>query len=260
MADVRVNGVRLYVEERGRGEPIVCIHGTSSSAMVWRRDATDALAELGRVIVYDRRGCTRSERPEPYETSVVQHAEDAAALLRALDAAPAVVIGRSYGGEIAIELALREPELVRALTLLEAASLPLDAEAMAWGEALRDKVEAAAARDMGSVAETFLREVLGDEAWGAFARRAKQMFVDNGPAILAEFRGPWLQATETDLGRISVPTLLVAGKDSPEPFRRLTERMASAIPNSRTEFVGGGHFIDPGEPSVVAFVRAVLAA
>ena len=77
MADVRVNGVRLYVEERGRGEPIVCIHGTSSSAMVWRGDATDALAELGRVIVYDRRGCTRSERPEPYATSVVQHAEDA---------------------------------------------------------------------------------------------------------------------------------------------------------------------------------------
>jgi pimeloyl-ACP methyl ester carboxylesterase len=228
--------------------------------MVWRRSSIGALAELGRLIVYDRRGCTRSERPEPYETSVVQHAEDAAALLRALEAAPAVVIGRSYGGETAIELALREPELVRALALLEAASLPLDPEAMAWGEALRDKVEAAAARDTGSVAETFLREVLGDEAWEAFPQRAKEMFTDNGPAILAEFRGPWLQATEADLGRISVPTLLVAGKDSPEPFRRVTERMAAAIPNSRTEFVGGGHFIDPGEPSVIAFVRSVLAA
>jgi pimeloyl-ACP methyl ester carboxylesterase len=170
------------------------------------------------------------------------------------------VIGRSYGGEIAIELALREPELVRALALLEAASLPLDPEAMAWGEALRDKVEAAAARDMGSVAETFLREVLGDEAWEAFPRRAKEMFIDNGPAILAEFRGPWLEATEADLGRISVPTLLVAGTGSPEPFRRLTERMAAAIPNSTTEFVEGGHFIDPGEPSVIAFVRSVLAA
>jgi pimeloyl-ACP methyl ester carboxylesterase len=131
---------------------------------------------------------------------------------------------------------------------------------MAWGEALRDMVEAAAARDMGSVAETFLREVLGDEAWEAFPQRAKEMFTDNGPAILAEFRGPWLQATEADLGRISVPTLLVAGKDSPEPFRRVTERMAAAIPNSRTEFVGGGHFIDPGEPSVIAFVRSVLDA
>jgi pimeloyl-ACP methyl ester carboxylesterase len=260
MAEVRANGVRLYVEEHGRGEPILCIHGTSSSAMVWRRDATDALAELGRVIVYDRRGCTRSERPEPYATSVVQHAEDAAALLRTLDAAPAVVIGRSYGGEIAIELALREPELVRALALLEAASLPLDPEAMAWGEALRDKVEAAAARDIGSVAETFLREVLGDEAWGGIPAARQGDVRRQRPG---DPRGvPWTLAPgdRDGPGAHLGPTLLVAGTGSPEPFRRLTERMAAAIPNSRTEFVGGGHFIDPGEPSVVAFVRSVLAA
>lgn len=259
MPEVLVNGVRLYVEEHGRGEPILCIHGTSSSAMVWRRGAIDALSELGRVIVYDRRGCTRSERPEPYETSVVQHAEDAAALLRALDAVPAVVIGRSYGGETAIELALHDPEVVRALVLLEAASLTLDAEAMAWAEALRRRVEEAAERDPRSVAETFLRGVVGDSAWEAFPPRAKQMFIDNGPAILAEFRGPWLEATETDLARISVPTLLVAGEDSPEPFGRVTARMAAAIPGSQVELVGGGHFIDPGEPAVVAFVRSVLA-
>lgn len=259
MPEVRVNGVRLYYEELGHGDPILCIHGTSSSARVWRTDATRELSELGRVIVYDRRGCTRSERPEPYDTSVVQHAEDAAGLLRALDAAPAVVIGRSYGGETAIELALRDPELVRALVLLEAAALTLDVEAMAWGDALRRKVEDAAARDPDSVAETFLREVVGDEAWEAFPPHAKQMFVDNGASILAEFRGPWLEATESDLGRISVPTLLVAGTDSPEPFRRVTGTMAAAIPGSRTEFVGGGHFIDPGEPSVLAFVRTALA-
>ena len=109
------------------------------------------------------------------------------------------------------------------------------------------------------MAETFLREVLGGEAWEAFPPDAKQMFVDIGPSIVAEFRGPWLEATESDLGRISVPTLLVAGRDSPEPFRRVTERMAAAIPGSRTEFVGGGHFIDPDEPSVLGFVRTVLA-
>ena len=65
MPEVRVNGVRLYYEERGQGDPILCIHGTSSSAMVWRPTAIDELATLGRVICYDRRGCTRSERPAP---------------------------------------------------------------------------------------------------------------------------------------------------------------------------------------------------
>ena len=151
MADIRVNGVRLYYEEHGQGDPILCIHGTSSSAMVWRPAAIDELSGLGRVILYDRRGCTRSERPDPYETSVVQHAEDAAALLDAREAVPTVVIGRSYGGETAIELALRHSSSVRALVL--APLLTLDEEAMAWAEEVRAAVEEAAARDVSSVAE-----------------------------------------------------------------------------------------------------------
>ena len=258
MGEVHVNGVRLYYEEHGQGDPIVCIHGTSSSAMVWRPAAIEELSGLGRVILYDRRGCTRSERPDPYETNVVQHAEDAAALLQALHAVPSVVIGRSYGGETAIELALRHPGRVRALVLLEAALLTLDGEALAWAEELRAAVEEAAARDVSSVAETFLRRVLGDEQWGSFPDQLRQMFVNNSPAILAEFRGPWLEATATDLARIEVPTLLLAGEGSPLAFRRVTERMAAAIPNSRTFLVGGGHFIDPGEPEVLKFVGEVL--
>ena len=90
-----VNGVRLYVEEHGEGSPILCIHGAGSSALAWS-DAIAELSRLGRVIAYDRRGCTRSERPEPYErTNVAEHADDAAGLLDLLEAAPAAVIGRS---------------------------------------------------------------------------------------------------------------------------------------------------------------------
>lgn len=64
----------------------------------------------GRVIVYDRRGCTRSKRPDPYDTTTGgQHADDAAGLLEALDAVPAVVIVRSYGGEVAVDLVQRYP-------------------------------------------------------------------------------------------------------------------------------------------------------
>ena len=258
MPEVLVNDVRLYYEEHGEGDPILCIHGTSSSAMVWRPAAIDELATFGRVICYDRRGCTRSARPVPYETSVAQHAEDAMGLLQTLDAVPAIVIGRSYGGETAVDLALRYPESVRALVLLEAALLTLDEEAMVWTEGLRAAVEEAAVRDVSSVAEVFLRRVLGDEAWESFPDRLRQMFVDNSPAILAEFRGPWLEATAADLARIEVPTLLVAGEGSPPAFRRVTERMAAAIPDSRTVLVGGGHFIDPGEPDVLKFVGELL--
>ena len=72
--------------------------------MIWGQ-AVDELARLGRIIIYDRRSCTRSERPSPYETTTVaEHADDAAELLLSLAATPAVVIGRSYGREVALDL------------------------------------------------------------------------------------------------------------------------------------------------------------
>jgi esterase len=101
MARQRIDGVRLHYEELGAGAPIVCIHGAGGTALAWAA-ALEKLAARGRVIAYDRRGCGRSERPEPYErTSVAEPADDAAALIDALAAAPAVVVGRSYGGTVA---------------------------------------------------------------------------------------------------------------------------------------------------------------
>lgn len=255
---VRVNGVSLYYEEHGFGEPILCIHGTSSSAAVWG-DALEQLAKHGRTIAYDRRGCFRSERPKPYVTNVHQHADDAAALIEALGAAPAIVIGRSYGGETAIDLALRYPDRVRALALLEAAVLSLSDEAARWAAGLEERVFAAAETDMSTVAETFLCGVLGDEAWEGFPEPAKRMFTGNGPAIVAELRGGVLEVGAAELGTIVQPTLLVAGKDSPPAFAEVTNLMAEAMSSARVEWVDGGHLINPAHPAVLGFVDEVLA-
>lgn len=129
--------------------------------------------------------------------------------------------------------------------LLEAAPLSLDDEAMDWAEELQVAIEAAAARDESTVAETMLRRVLGDSGWVSFPDPLREMFADNSPAILAETRGPQLEATAADLARIDAPTLLVAAEESPPALRRVTERLAEAIPNSQTILVGGGHLIDP---------------
>jgi pimeloyl-ACP methyl ester carboxylesterase len=120
MAQQRVNGVNLYYQDRGDGAPTVLIHGCGDWALGFA-DAVTELAKLGRVTAYDRRGCARSERPEPDKrTSVAEHT-DAAALLDALEATPAIVTGRSYGGTIAADLALRYPDRVRAAVMLEPA-------------------------------------------------------------------------------------------------------------------------------------------
>jgi pimeloyl-ACP methyl ester carboxylesterase len=260
MPEIQLPTIRLYYEEHGTGDPILCIHGTSSSAMIWGK-AVEELARLGRVIVYDRRGCTRSQRPQPYlTTSVSEHGDDAAALLDALAAIPAIVIGRSYGGEVAIDLALRYPERVRALVLLEAAILSLSPDAQRWAEEVNDDVQAAAAtRGDNAVAEVFLRHVLGDATWQQFPQAAKRMFIDNSPAILAEFSGGGLHVDSVALARIQQPTLLVTATDSPEAFRQVADAMAAAIPNARTVFVGGGHLVNPAEPAVLSFIQDVLA-
>jgi esterase len=255
MAELHVNGVQLYYEAHGQGPPILCVHATGGSALMWGT-AVPELARLGRVIVYDRRGCTRSQRPDPYDkTSVAEHTDDAAALLEALGAAPAAVVGRSYGGEIATDLALRYPERVRALVLLEGASLNLSAEAAAWEASLRQRVRAAATENPATVGESFIRAVLGDAAWEGFPAPVKQMFADNGPAILAEVTGGRLGVDRAALASIDKPTLLVAAASSPEAFRQVTDAMATAIPNGRKFIVEGGHLINPADPAVLRFLE-----
>jgi esterase len=257
VAEVCVNGVRLYYEEHGGGDSILCIHGSSSSATVWE-DAAAELSRLGRVLLYDRRGATRSERPDSYDASVPAHAKDAAALLDELDAAPAVVIGRSYGGEIATALALEYPRVVRALVLLDGVPPTLDAEAQALTEDVCAAAEEAAARDVSSVAEVLFDWVAGKGALASFPAPLREMFVDNAPAILAELRPPYFAPTEADLGRIDVPTLLVVPAEPLPGMTRATERMAAAVPNARTVVVPGGHLVDPTAPAVLEFVEEVL--
>ena len=254
-----VNGVSLHYEERGSGAPILCVHGTGSSALVWA-PAIPELARFGRVISYDRRGFARSERPDPYlPTSVAEHADDAAALLDALGATPAVVIGRSYGGSVAIDLALRYPKHVRALVLLEGVPESLDPEAEQWVRGLVERTLAAGDRGPAAAAETLFREVLGDETWTELPEATRRTFIENGPAILSELRGDYmLDVDPSVLANIDKPTLLVAATDSPPAFRRVHEKAVAAIPNARAALVGGGHLVNPADPAVLAFVGDVL--
>jgi pimeloyl-ACP methyl ester carboxylesterase len=262
-AEQRVNGIRLYCEEHGSGAPILCIHGAGGTALTWAR-AIEKLAGHGRVIAYDRRGCARSDRPQPYErTSIGEHAEDAAALLAARASEPAVVIGRSYGGTVAIDLARRYPDRVRALVLLEPdAPRELAPAMVTWVNTVTDRLRRVAARDgVDAIAEALICEVAGRQAWRSFPDEVQQMLSGNGAAIRAELEGEWwLPADAAALATIQQPTLLVAAADSPPEFHEPIEALAQALPNARTALIDGGHLIDPAAPDVIAFIEEVLAS
>jgi pimeloyl-ACP methyl ester carboxylesterase len=116
MATVGVTGTELFYRRRGTGSAILLIHGLGGNADVWG-DAAVRLSEHHRVVAYHRRGFSRSVHAPVSDPQ--RHREDAAALLRALDAAPATVVGWSSGGVVALDLAIHNPELVSALVLEE---------------------------------------------------------------------------------------------------------------------------------------------
>ncbi len=259
MSEVRVNDVLLYVEQRGSGTPILCIHGTGSSAMVWETAAA-TLTDHGRVISYDRRGCTRSERPEPYaDTAVSVHADDAAVLLAALDAAPAIVIGRSWGGEVAVDLVTRWSDSVLALVLLEPAILSLSPAAVAFRDDLAAQVFGAADNvGPAAAAELFYRRLLGDQTWDAFPEVIREMVRHNGPAILAELRAETRFVPDRGaLAQVTQPTLIISGEDSPSVFRSVDDVLTEMMPTARHHVVGGGHMVDPAGPIVLEFLASV---
>jgi pimeloyl-ACP methyl ester carboxylesterase len=264
MAEVTLPGIRLYYEEHGEGMPILLSHGTSSDAGNWG-GAVDDLARFGRVIAYDRRGCTRSERPVPYErTTPAEHADDAAALLDALDASPALLIGRSYGGDTMLNLALRYPQHVRGLVLLEGGDVYLSGVIPELGrflDDLTDRIRAAvAASGPAAAAEVLLRAVLGDDGIAALPEGRLEQCQANGPAIVAEIEGYRDGLFDPSLlASVRCPTLVVGAMASPEPFRHAMEALSTMLPNARLALVDGGHMITPAEPVVLDFVQEVLA-
>lgn len=96
----------------GTGAPLLLIHGAAEDSSMLAPQAEAFAARGRRVIWYDRRGTGASTRDGWPDGGVAQHVDDAAALLRSLDAVPATVIGFSSGGVIALELAARHPEVV----------------------------------------------------------------------------------------------------------------------------------------------------
>ena len=116
MPIVQANGINLYYEERGSGEPLLLIMGITAPGTVWEKHAAYWEKDF-RCIIGDNRGVGLSEKPAgPYTTA--QMADDYAGLLDALQIEKVRVVGCSMGSTIAQQLALRHPEKVRSLVLM----------------------------------------------------------------------------------------------------------------------------------------------
>jgi 3-oxoadipate enol-lactonase len=262
MSLARANGIELYYELAGNGERLLSISGTGGDLRRGPR-LTDipALAEF-ELLQYDQRGLGQSEVPDgPY--SMADYGNDAAGLLEALRWDECLVLGVSFGGMVAQELAIRHPERVRRLVLActsaggaGGASYPLhELVGLDPGASLAKRLE--------------LIDSRWDEAWREANPETVRMIAEAfnlggdaegpGEGPLRQLEARSRHDTAQRLGQIRCPTLVCGGiYDGIAPPAN-SEFLAQAIPGAELAFFDGGHGFfmqDPAAiPAMVEFLK-----
>lgn len=213
---VSIDGAQLYYEVRGNGPTVLMIAGATGDAGHFAQ-AAEWLATDHTVITYDRRGNSRSATSPSAPTSLEQQADDAAALLHQLGAAPATVFGTSGGAIIALRLALRAPAAVRRLIVHEPPFLGALAEAAQIGPAFQAQVEQAlAAGGPRGAMEMFVRENAGDETFDRLEPALRERMIGNGAWFFEQELAMFLSwiPSKDELARIRMPVRVLGGEDN----------------------------------------------
>lgn len=254
-------GVELAYDERGEGPPVVLVHGTASTRTIWD-EVIDALGGGFRAIRYDRRAYGESGQPEGYSrTTIAEHGDDLIAVLRELDAAPALLCGHSFGAIACLDVVVREPELVRGAVLAEPPMLWLaSAGAEAMSELRTEIEDGARERGAAGAIAGFVRVVCGPDA-GEIVGQERGLESFRYPIGFAADIGAVGDSSfaPRDLRAISTPVVLFAGTRTPRAYREPCEVLAGMIPGAELREVDSGHLIPNEAPDAVAGAIRELA-
>jgi 3-oxoadipate enol-lactonase len=243
-----INGLHLHYEVAGEGPPVLFVSGTGGDLRTSPGPFDSPLARRCTLAAYDQRGLGQSDKPDERYT-MADYADDAAGLLDVLGWEGVGVVGVSFGGMVAQELALRHPGKVARLVLCctspggaGGASYPLHEL-----EALPD--EERSHRLLG------LADVRFDEAWQAghpdevealLAHRRQSEAQVRGDPVAAMGARRQLEAraghdTWDRLPSIACPTLVCGGRHDGIAPPANSEALASRIPDAQLELYEGGH-------------------
>lgn len=259
MPRIEINGNAIHYEESGDGPPLVLVHGSWDGGDCW--DALrPELESSHRVVSYDRRGHSRSERPGAAWTRR-DNEDDLAVLIEALELGPVHVVGNSYGGMISLGLASRRPDLMRGVTVHEPPAISLlgvqaAAEVAGPLQVVLGEIEAGATE---RATRRFMDEVaLGPGSWEQMPEAMRVSLAANAPAFAVEMADPRLP--ELRLENLALPVLVTRGDSSPPWLMHLAELLADEIPGAETATIAGaGHAPQETHPAGYAPVIRAFA-
>jgi pimeloyl-ACP methyl ester carboxylesterase len=243
----------------GGDRPLLLLHGTLSTAAQLDRLAAALAADGSRTVhALDRRGSGSGRLAPPRPLDVATHLDDIRAYLDARGIDRADTVGVSFGGVLAVELAARLPDRVRAVVAYEPPYGALaDDATVAWFQRLAgDTARAHAERGPGGAAETFLRAVAGDAAWDRLPDRTRAFLASEGDGALADAGLTGLDPG--GLARIACPVAILTGGASEPFYAPIADALATRIPGARRATLEGLTHPSPiTQPGAVA--AAVLA-
>lgn len=270
MPTQNVNGVDIFHEiTQNGGPPLVLVHGSWSSHHGWDQ-AAPRFSESFRVLRYDRRGHSSSERP-PGQGSILEDVADLAALIENLEIQPAWIVASSFGTSIAIRLAGERPDLFRGLIGHEPPLLATLADDPEFAPLLKEEdrkirlvAERIAAGDHAGGAKAFVETVaLRPGSWAQLPPHMQETLTTNAPTFLDEARDPdALNFDPAWVRTFNKPTLLTKGTESPPMFAAIVPKVAAHFPDIEVmTFGGAGHIphithTDEYVDVVTRFVRA----
>jgi pimeloyl-ACP methyl ester carboxylesterase len=259
---IRIGDALLAYIERGRGAPVVFVHGSGPTDLrTWERQI-EPFATHFRVIAYSQ----RCHYPNPTTgdladiTSTRTHARDLADLITALGLGRVHLIGFSFGADIVLRLAADRPDLARTLTITEPplrswlAALPGGPELLAQrAAAILPAKRAVQNGDMEQGARLFIDGLMGSGVFDGLPPSARQRILDNAHLIGAEPTEIDAMSTEDitrdEAAMIQLPTLLLTGDASPPMFLLVSQELARCLPNvEQARISGASHLLHVTHP------------
>jgi non-heme chloroperoxidase len=240
---VRVNEVELHYLARGRGEPLVFVHGGLDDYRMWQAEI-EPFAERYHVIDYSRRySFPNHNAPAVADYSAVTDSEDLAALIRKLQLGPVRIVAHSYGGYAALFLVVRHPELVHSLVLAEPAVLswanenpeahPLFVEQM---EKFWYPVRDALLRGNDEEALRITLDYFDNKgAYDQLPEQVRDQLRQDLPEwrALTESKDPFPRLQRGAVARMNKAVLLLTGQNTLPIFRSIDAELLRLLPGTR---------------------------